>query len=300
MVGSPAPPRLAYVAWIAVCLIWGTTYLAILVALETIPPMLLGGIRFATAGAVLCLLVVSRGLRLPPPREWPRQAALGALMLGIGNGAVVWAERWIPSGIAAVGVAALPFWMAGTEAAAGGDRLRGRVVVGFFTGFSGIVVLIWPSLFAADVSGPRFGLGVLLVQAACVGWAVGSSISKRTQSTTTVVASSALQQLFAGALMLGVGTALGEWGRLAFTPRTAAAELYLIGFGSLIAYSAYLYALNQLPVATVSLYAYINPIIAVMLGTLFASEPFTPRIAAAAALVLTGVATVGTARSGGP
>ena len=300
MVGSPAPPGLAYVAWIAVCLIWGTTYLAILVALETIPPMLLGGIRFATAGAVLCLLVVSRGLRLPPPREWPRQAALGALMLGIGNGAVVWAERWIPSGIAAVGVAALPFWMAGTEVAAGGGRLRGRVVVGFLTGFSGIVVLIWPSLFAADVRGPRFGLGLLLVQAACVGWAVGSSISKRTLSTTTVVASSALQQLFAGALMLGVGTALGEWRRLAFTPRTAAAELYLIGFGSLMAYSAYLYALNHLPVATVSLYAYINPVIAVILGTMFASEPFTPRIAAAAALVLTGVAIVGTARSGGP
>jgi drug/metabolite transporter (DMT)-like permease len=297
---SYAPPRLAYVAWISVCLIWGTTYLAILVALETIPPMLLGGIRFLTAGAVLCLLVLSRGGQLPPPREWPRQAALGALLLGVGNGGVVWAELWIPSGIAAVGVAALPFWMAGTEAAFGGDRLHGRVAVGLIAGFAGIVVLIWPSLFAADVSGPRFGLGVLLVQIACLGWAIGSSMSKRTTSTTSIVSASALQQLFAGVLMMGVGTATGEWTQLAFTPRTIAAELYLIGFGSLIAYSAYLYTLNQLPIATVSLYAYINPIIAVMLGTLFASEPFTPRVVAAAALVLAGVAIVRSAARGGP
>src|SRR5688572_4067177 len=154
--------------------------------------MLLGGVRFTVSGVILCLLVLMRGGRLPSAGEWPRQAMLGTLLLGIGNGAVVWAELWIPSSIAAVGVAALPFWMAGTEAAWGGDRLRGRVVVGFLAGFSGIVVLIWPSLFAADVSGPRFGLGVLLVQAACVGWAVGSSISKRTASTTTIVASSAL------------------------------------------------------------------------------------------------------------
>lgn len=253
MVPPNAPTRLAYASWIAVCLIWGTTYLAIRIALETIPPMLLGGIRFLAAGAILCLLVVSRGSRLPPPREWPRQAALGALLLGIGNGAVVWAERWIPSGIAAVGVAALPFWMAGSEASFGGGRVHGRVLAGLSAGFAGIVVLIWPSLFAADVSGPRFGLGVLLVQVACLGWAVGSSISKRTKSTTGTAAASALQQLFAGALMLIAGTSLGEWSEISFTPRTIAAEVYLIGFGSLVAYSAYLYALNHLPVAT-SLY----------------------------------------------
>lgn len=262
--------------------------------------MLLGGIRFLAAGAVLCLIVVGRGSRLPPPREWPRQAALGALLLGIGNGGVVWAERWIPSGIAAVGVAALPFWMAGSEAAFGGERLRGRVLVGLCAGFSGIVVLIWPSLFAGDVSGPRFGVGVLLVQVACLGWAVGSSMSRRTSSSTGTASASALQQLCAGVLMLSVGTSLGEWSEVSFTPRTIAAEAYLIVFGSLVAYSAYLYALHHLPVATVSLYAYINPIIAVMLGTLIASEPFTPRIVAAAVLVLAGVAIVRTAPRGGP
>ena len=300
MAPASVPPRLAYAAWIAVCLIWGTTYLAILIALETIPPMLLGGLRFMAAGAVLCLIVLARGGGLPPSREWGRQAALGALLLGVGNGAVVWSELWIPSGIAAVGVAALPFWMSGTEAAFGGDRLRGRVLVGLFAGFLGIVVLIWPSLFAADVNGPRFGLGVILVQVACLGWAVGSSMSRRTVSTAGTASASALQQLFAGVLLMSVGTALGEWSQLEFTPRTIAAELYLIVFGSLIAYSAYLYALNHLPVATVSLYAYINPVIAVMLGTLFAGERFTPRIVAAVALVLGGVAIVRAAPRGGP
>ena len=288
------PPALAYVAWVAVCLIWGTTYLAILIALETVPPTLLGGLRFLAAGLLLCLIVRIRGHRLPPVPEWPRQAALGALMLGIGNGGVVWSELWIPSGIAAVSVAALPFWMAGSEAVMRREGIALRVIVGLAVGFSGIVLLIWPSLFVTDVSGARFGLGVLLVQAACLAWAVGSSWSKHTPSVTNVVAASALQQLFAGLMLTVLGTVLGEWNQLSFTPRTAAAQAYLIAFGSLIAYSAYLYTLEHLPMTTVSLYAYINPIIAVLLGALFAGEPLTPRIAAAAAIVLAGVTIVRT------
>ena len=294
------PPALAYVAWVAVCLIWGTTYLAILIALETIPPTLLGGLRFLAAGLLLCLIVRLRGHRLPPVREWPRQAALGALLLGIGNGGVVWSELWIPSGIAAVSVAALPFWMAGTEAVMRGERVGLQVVAGLAVGFSGIVLLIWPSLFVADVNGARFGLGVMLVQVACLAWAVGSSWSKRTSSVTHVVAASALQQLFAGLMLTAVGSSLGEWDQLSFTPRTVAAQMYLIAFGSLVAYSAYLYTLEHLPMATVSLYAYINPIIAVLLGAIFASEPLTPRIAAAAAIVLAGVTIVRRSSRGGP
>lgn len=135
--------------------------------------------------------------------------------------------------------------------------------------------------------------------AASVGWAVGSSLSRRTASATSIVAASALQQLFAGLLLIAAGTALGEWHQLAFTPRTIAAELYLITFGSLAAYSAYLYALEHLPMAIVSLYAYINPIIAVMLGAVFASEPLTPRLVAAVALVFAGVAIVRRAPRGG-
>ena len=283
----------------AVCLIWGTTYLAIRIALETIPPTLVGGLRFLSAGIVLSFLVLARGGRLPPLHDWPRQATLGTLLLAIGNGCVVWAERWIPSGIAAVGVAALPFWMAGTEATLGGERLGARTLLGLATGFSGIVVLIWPSLIGSEVNGRWFGLGVLLVQCACVGWAIGSSLSKRTHTGTSVVAASALQQLFAGVIMIVVATVLGEWPHLTLTTRTAAAEAYLIVSGSLVAYSAYLYALRHLPISTVSLYAYINPIIAVLLGTLVASEPFTLRVVAAAVLVLAGITIVRRAPRGG-
>ena len=293
------PPTLAYLSWAAVCLIWGTTYLAIRVALESIPPTLLGGIRFVAAGLLLCLFVRLRGGRLPPPRDWPRQAALGALLLGIGNGCVVWSEIWIPSGIAAVGVAALPFWMAGTEALFRREGIAGHVLVGLAVGFSGIVLLIWPSLFAADVTAPRFGFGVLLVQIACLGWAVGSSLSKSTVSSTGTLAAAALQQLFAGVMLMAVGSALDEWRDLAFTPRTLAAQTYLVVFGSLAANSAYLYALEHLPIATVSLYAYINPLIAVLLGALFAAEPLTPRIAGAAGLVLAGVTIVRRGSRGG-
>ena len=281
------------------CLIWGTTYLAIRIALETIPPTLIGGIRFLIAGIVLSLIVLARGGTLPPIRDWPRQAALGTLLLAIGNGCVVWSERWIPSGIAAVGVAALPFWMAGTEAAFGGEPLSVRTLLGLATGFSGIVLLIWPSVVDTEVNGPWFGLGVLLVQCACVGWAIGSSLSKRTETRTSVAAASALQQLFAGAIMTAVAIFLGEGGQLTLTTRTAAAELYLIVFGSLVAYSAYLYALRHLPIATVSLYAYVNPIIAVLLGTLIAGEPFTLRVVAAAVLVLAGMTIVRRAPRGG-
>jgi drug/metabolite transporter (DMT)-like permease len=296
---SVSPPRLAFISWLAVCLIWGTTYLAIRIALETIPPTLVGGLRFLVAGSVLSLLVLARGGELPPLREWPRQASLGTLLLAIGNGCVVWSERWIPSGIAAVGVAALPFWMAAAEAAFGGERLGGRTLLGLMTGFVGIVVLIWPSLVDTEVNGPWFGLGVLLVQCACVGWAVGSSMSKRTRTETSVVGASALQQLFAGVIMLAVAGAFGEWQSLTFSTRTISAEAYLIVFGSLVAYSAYLYALRHMPISTVSLYAYVNPIIAVMLGTLVANEPFTLRVVAAAALVLAGVTIVrGTSRGG--
>lgn len=293
------PPTLAYVSWATVCLVWGTTYLAIWIGLETIPPTLLGGLRFLSAGLLLCLFVRVRGGHLPPPREWPRQAALGALLLGIGNGGVVWSEIWIPSGIAAIGVAALPFWMAGTEALFRHEKIPAPVLSGLAVGFFGIVLLIWPSLFVNNLAAPRFGPGVLLVQIACLGWAIGSSLSKRTASTGGTLAASAVQQLFAGLMLTAMGTALGEWTELAFTPRTFAALAYLIVCGSLLAYSAYLYALDHLPMATVSLYAYVNPIIAVLLGALFAGEPLTPRIFAAAALVLAGVTMVRHAPRGG-
>jgi drug/metabolite transporter (DMT)-like permease len=286
------PPTSAYAAWIAVCILWGTTYLGIRIALETIPPGLLGGIRFTVAGATLCALVLARGGRLPPLSEWPKQGLIGVLMLGIGNGFVVVAEQWIPSGIAAVGVASAPFWMTGLVAVTGGERLTRGALSGFLLGFGGIVILIWPELFRGGAGGALFVAGIVAGQLACVGWSIGSLLSKRWTPQGTALAASAVQQLCGGLVTLAVGTAIGEWNEIAFSARSVTAELYLIVFGSLGAYSAYLYVLQHLPIATVSLYAYVNPVIAVILGTVIASEPFNPRIIAAAVMVLAGIGVV--------
>jgi drug/metabolite transporter (DMT)-like permease len=290
--GSQVPPTSAYAAWMTVCVLWGTTYLAIRIALEGFPPGLLGGIRFTIAGAALAAFVKLRGDHLPAAPEWPRQALIGVLMLGIGNGFVVVAEEWLPSGVAAVGVASAPFWMSAIGALAGLERFTLRTLAGFCVGFTGIVVLIWPDLFQDGTSGGHFVMGVVLLQVACLGWSIGSWLSMRFTPQGSVLASVAVQQLSGGLVTLVVGTVAGEWNAMTLSARAISAEAYLILFGSLGAYSAYVYALQHLPLATVSLYAYVNPIIAVILGVVLANEPFSPRIVVAAALVLGGIAAV--------
>ena len=283
----------AYLAWLAVCLIWGTTYLAIRIALETIPPALVGAIRFTLAGIALIAILRSRGERLPDRRYWTGLAIAGGLMIGVGNGGVIWAERWVPSGLVALLIASTPFWMIGTEAMfGGGEPLSARIVAGLMTGFSGVVLLVWRDLTAGGAPGRQFAAGVIAVQVACLGWAAGSSHSRRHDREQNALGGAALQMLFGGLLMGLLGTVLGEWGRLSFTWRSASAELYLLAVGSLAAYPAYVYALKHLPVSTVSLYAYINPIIAVLLGTLLLDEPFGPRVIVASALVFSGIAVV--------
>ncbi len=299
MTSRDEPLRSAYLAWIAVCLIWGTTYVAIRVALETIPPALVGGLRYIVAGSALAIVLVARGERLPGVAHWKGLALLGFLMIAIGNGGVIWAEQWVPSGIAAVVVAASPFWMAGFEAMLpGGERLTPRGVGGLVIGFIGILMLVWPDLSAEGAAGRRFGVGVVALQLACVGWALGSSYSRRHAREENALGAAALQMLFGGVFMTLAATMRGEWSALAFTWRSALAEAYLIVFGSLVGYSAYVYALKHLPMSTVSLYAYINPVIAVVLGTLMLGEPFGWRVVIAAAVVFTGVAAVRFAGAG--
>jgi len=284
--------RLAYLAWIAVCVIWGTTYLAIRIALETIPPALVGALRYVAAGAVLALVLRARGERLPGPAHWKGLALLGALMIGLGNGGVIWAEQWVPSGIAAVVVASAPFWMTGFEAAIGGERLSQQALAGLVLGFVGILLLVWPDLTAGGAFGRQFAVGVIALQVACIGWALGSSYSRRHAREENALGAAAVQMIFGGLLMAAAATARGEWAQLTFTARTLAAELYLIVAGSLVGYSAYVYALKHLPVSTVSLYAYVNPVIAVVLGTILLDEPFGWRVVAGSAVVFAGVAVV--------
>ncbi len=283
--------RLAYGAWVAVCLLWGTTYLAIRIGLETVPPMLLGGFRWTIAGALILLVMRLRRDAMPGRVEWPTLAVLGVLLIGFGNGGVVWAEQTLPSGLTAVLVAVVPFWMLGVERVAGSAApLDARRLVGLLVGFAGIVLLVWPELELGQ--GAAFLLGVLATQLACLGWALGSTYSRRRRPSENVLAVAAYQMLFGGLAMFAAGTVIGEWPALVFNARTGSAVLYLVVFGSLAGFTAYAYALKHLPVATVSLYAYVNPVIAMVLGTLVLAEPMSLRVAVAGVVVLAGMAIV--------
>lgn len=297
---SPVVRRRAYLAFIAICLIWGTTYLAIKLALETIPPFTMGGLRYVTGGVILALILRVRGIHLPAARDWPPFVIIGLLMLGFGNGGVTYAEQFVPSGLAAVLIATTPFWMTGVEALVGkGERLGIRKIAGLAIGFSGILVLVWPDLVESIYGGSKYGAGILALQLACIGWALGSSYAKRLSQTTDVLAAAAMQMLFGGAWMLLAAAVVGELPRLHFNTTTSVALLYLILAGSVAGYAAYAYALKHLPVSTVSMYAYINPVIAVALGTILLGEPFHARMLVAAAIIAAGIAIVRMRGNGG-
>ena len=289
--------RLAYVAWITICIVWGTTYLAIRVALESMPVALLAGLRWTAAGLLLMPAVRLTGQTLPHPRTWGAIATAAFLMVVLGNGAVVWAEQYVASGLTAVILAIIPFWNVLSEALfKDGERPDRRTLIGLAIGFAGIVVLVWPELFTPGPSSTWFVAGVVALQVACVGWALGTSYTKRNTVSASPLATSVLQMLAAGVMFLIIGTVTGEWSRLAFTTRSFSAWLYLVIVGSVVGYSAYVYALKHLPVSTVSLYSYVNPLIAVVLGTLLLSEPFSSRTLVASALVFGGIAVVRSAQ----
>lgn len=286
--------RLAYLAFVTVCLVWGTTYLGIRVALETVPVLLLAGLRWMAAGLLLCGFLLAMGRRLPPRRLWGSLILLGFLMNIVGNGFVVYAQQYVASGLTAVLIATTPFWSALIERLLpNGDRFSKRALLGLSIGFAGIVVLVWPEMAKGGASGRTFVLGVIAVQLACIGWVIGTAYAKRHELGEDLLPSAGLQMVFSGIMLLAAATVRGEWADLSFTPRTLGAMVYLSVAGSLIAYSAYIYAIRHLPLSTVSLYAYINPIIAVALGTALLGEPLSSRIVLASALVLTGTAVVG-------
>jgi len=268
------PPALAYAAWIAICVIWGTTYLGIRICLETMPPALMAGLRWLAAGCVLALVELARGHRLPGRRSWPGLALIGALFIVGGNGLVVWAEQWVPSGLTAVLLASSPFWMVGIEAAIpGGERPPRRTWLGLAIGFTGIVVLVWPDLAGGGALSPAFLAGVLGLQLACVSWSVGSAYERRRRSDGEhTLGGAGLEMIFGGAMLTLVGTAAGEWPRLGLSLRSATSLAYLVLLGSVV--------------------GYINPIIAVTLGVVAAGESFGPRSLVASAVVLAGVAVV--------
>ena len=304
MTTPAAPPvsrdggRVAWIAWSAVCLIWGTTYLAIKVALDTVPPFLMGGLRYSIGGVILAGLLRLRGHALPWA-EWRTLAVLAIFMLLIGNGGVVWGEQFVSSGLTAVLIATSPFWMVGVDGMiTRGGQLRARQWIGLAIGFLGIMLLVWPDLASRGSAGWRVVTGLVSVQCACAGWAIGSSYTRRHVVPKDVLGSAAMQMLFGGMYMLVVGSLLGEWRGLTFTPRTSLALAYLTVAGSVVAFAAYSYALQHLDIAVVSLYTYVNPVIAVALGTVLLGEPFHARMLVAGAVIVAGIVAVGRADKG--
>jgi drug/metabolite transporter (DMT)-like permease len=284
---------LAWAAFAVVCVVWGTTYLFIRIALETIPPLLLTGTRFTLAGSIMLAIAKLRGDALPRDvRTLANLALIGFLMVGVGNLAVVWAEQWVPSGLAALFVATAPFWMAIIEAfRTGGERVDRRGAIGMLIGFGGVALLVTPHGSGVGLSLP-FILGALAIQVGSLAWQAGSAHGKYNVRHVPLMVSAALQMLFGGLIVGAAGLALGEASRFTLTPRTLGALAYLTIFGSILAYSAYVFALAHMRTTHSSLYAYVNPVVAVFLGWLILDEPLTMTSVVAMVVILGGVALV--------
>jgi drug/metabolite transporter (DMT)-like permease len=292
---SSSQVRRAYWAWIAVCISWGTTYLATRVAIDSIPPFAMAGPRHFIAGIIIALVLRMRGIKLPLRESWRGHALLGLLMIGVGNGCLVWAQQFVPTGVAAVMVSVIPFWMIGVEALMpNGEPIHTRQMIGLLLGFGGIVLLTSSSL---NGSAPtrQVVVGVIMTQLSCLGWAVGSAYAKRHKREDNLFAATAVQIICGGAILMVVATLTGEWSDARPTPRSLVAVLYLVVVGTFVGYVCYVYALKHLPVAIVSLYAYFNPVIAVILGSLILKERFTARMAVAVAIIFAAMLIVRTA-----
>jgi drug/metabolite transporter (DMT)-like permease len=282
-------PKLVIAAFAAIYLIWGSTYYAILVGLKTMPPFLMSGIRFFTAGAILLAWRLARGER-PASRPTLQNAVAGVFMLFGGTGAVVWSEQHIPSGMAAIVVASMPFWFVLLDYRQWSYNFSQKLILGgIVIGFVGIL-----TLFGTD-SGhfsekTMFAMLVLLV--GCISWAGGSLYLKYTPNSQSTTLNAGIQMLAAGVFSVIVGWAKGETQAFSFAAVSAESWLglgYLITFGSLLGYLSYVWLLSVRPVVQVGTYAYVNPVVAVLFGCLLAGEPFSTRQMLALAVILAGV-----------
>jgi drug/metabolite transporter (DMT)-like permease len=286
---------LAYGALFVVCVLWGTTYLAIRVAVRTIPDAWMSSTRFILAGSILAGILKLRGHKFPPVSDWKHIAFVGICLVGLGNWLLVWAEKTVPSGPAALVLAVLPFYMIFLDSFArklagnfGKSQKPGiKTYVGLIIGFCGVGLLLLPEL-QHHVSG-GYLKGVLVLQFGCIAWTIGSLYSKYKPIDCGPLVNASLQMIFGGIFLFFLAWFKGDFSRVVFRTDTLLAYLYLIIFGAIIGYAAYAYALNKLPASLVSIYAYVNPVIAVWLGWLILHEQVTILTIMATAIILFGV-----------
>jgi drug/metabolite transporter (DMT)-like permease len=293
---TASPSRFALAAAFAIIyLIWGSTFLAILFAIETLPPFLMAGVRFLVAGSlVYAWSRLVNGTGAPSRGQWLAAAAVGVLLLVGGNGLLVWSEQRIPSGVAALLVGTVPCFMALIDwLRPGGLRPSGYVFAGLLLGLVGLFWLVGPDTL---IGGGRADfIGAAAVVLGSFSWALGSIYSRHAGTPASPFLSTAMQMLAGGAVLLLLSVLLGEpWAfdARAVSLRSALGLLYLIVLGSIVAFSAYIWLLRVSTPARVSTYAYVNPVVAVLLGWALAGEELTLRIGVAAAIIISGVALI--------
>jgi drug/metabolite transporter (DMT)-like permease len=304
--GAPDERRAAAVstAHVAIALatvyvLWGSTYLAMRLAIATIPPFTMAAVRHFTAGAILYTFARLRGAPRPRAAHWRSTAIIGALLLLLGNGGVVWAEQRVSSGMAALLICSEPMWIVVFAwLRRDGRRPSPLVVAGLLVGLAGLALLVRPGLGGGGAVDP---LGVVAVLIASISWAAGSLYVQRATLPSSPLLATSMQMLCGGLLLFATGALTGEPARFALSRVSTSsilAVLYLIVFGSLIGFTAYTWLLRSASPVLVSTYAYVNPVVAVFLGWALASEPVTPGMLLGAAVILGGVALITTASSG--
>jgi drug/metabolite transporter (DMT)-like permease len=288
-----------WLALIALYIVWGSTYLGIKVAIETIPPFLHAGIRFLISGLILVIWQRNAGHSLPTRKQWMSTAIIGTLLLLGGNGLVAWAEQFIPSGIAALIISSSPmFLVIGEAIRPNGVKPNWQGIVGILIGFAGIFILIGPT----EISGSATKLnplGIAALLAAELFWSTGSMYSKSVDLPKSSLMNTGAQMLMGSISLFIVSLFSGElhgWDVTAVSARSLYGLSYLILVGSLVGFVSYGWLLQNAPISLVSTYAYVNPIVAVFLGTLFANEALEPRIGLATAIIIGSVIFINSTR----
>lgn len=294
------PSRCALIlAFAAIYTIWGSTYLGIRIALETMPPFLMAAARFIFAGSILFAFLKLRGARWPTAHQWIANGVIGTLLLLGGNGLVVWAELTIPSGITALLIGIGPLFIVLTEWAwPGGTRPTAITMAALLLGFAGVIWLAAP--WQTPSNGGLNPAGVIAILGACVFWALGSIYSRHAKHGADPFLSASLQMLGGGAMLAIVALFHGDFGHFdvsAISARAWGAFAYLVGIGSLVGFSTFVWLMKHSAPARVATYAYVNPVVAVFLGWLILDEPITSRTLVASAIIIAAVAIITTQKS---
>jgi drug/metabolite transporter (DMT)-like permease len=288
-----------WIALLTVYIFWGGTYLFIHFAVETIPPFFMAGSRFLLAGAILYVWRRLAGDPAPMPGQWLRASAVGLLLLLGGNGLLSFAEQSVTSGISSLIIGSVPLWMTTMEALRpGGVRPNKLGIIGLVIGFGGIALLVAPSLIGEkSVNAPL--LGVIILLCAAFFWSLGSIYSRIAHLPESTLLATGMQMLAGGVGLFLAGTFTGEWHLLVLShisARSWYAMLYLVLFGSMAGYTAYAWVLRAAPVSLVSTYAYVNPLVAILLGSLFAQETLTVHVLVSAAIIIGSVVLINLSR----